>query len=154
MVFALFPLVSLPSQTAWLARAQLFAQPAFWPGVAVILMVIFSGPHLIGALVSGRIPGRLAEVIEWFKAIKFALWVRAYVRAVPVVGYLLATLVFTMLLTFRLDCRGWHWMLSAALFGVLVVVVFKSLLHLRIPEGDLYDYLPSGPFGTFMMSYL
>ncbi|MWD29407.1 tripartite tricarboxylate transporter TctB family protein [Aquicoccus sp. SCR17] len=153
-LFAIFLLLNLPTQAPWLPRVQTFAQPAFWPGVAVIAMVIFSFLHLLGAIVSERIPGRLAEVLEWFRALEFALWFMAYVWIVPVLGYLPATIAFTTLLSLRLGYRGWRWMLAAALFGTVVVLVFKGFLHVRIPAGDIYQYLPAGPARTFIMTYL
>ncbi|WP_121067249.1 tripartite tricarboxylate transporter TctB family protein [Chachezhania antarctica] len=153
-LFALFLLFNLPTQAPWLPRVKTFAQPAFWPGVAVIAMVVFSLLHLIGAMVSERIPGRMAEVLEWIKAVEYAIWFMAYVWLVPIIGYLPATLAFTILLTLRLGYRGWRWILAAAVFGTLVVVIFKGFLGVRIPAGEVYQSLPSGPFRTFVMTYL
>ncbi|WP_375175004.1 tripartite tricarboxylate transporter TctB family protein [Pseudooceanicola sp.] len=153
-LFAIFLLISLPSQAPWLPKVKTFAQPAFWPGVAVICMVLFSSLHLAGALFSERIPGRLAEVIEWIKAVEFAAWFMLYVWLVPILGYLPSTLAFTVLLTLRLGYRGWRWMLTAVLFGTLVVLIFKGFLNVRIPAGDIYQVLPAGPFRTFVMTYL
>ncbi|MAM61346.1 tripartite tricarboxylate transporter TctB family protein [Maritimibacter sp. UBA3975] len=154
LLFALFLLINLPTQAPWLENVKTFAQPAFWPGVAVIGMVVFSALHLFGAIVSERIPGRMAEVVEWIKALEFAAWFMAYVWLVPLLGYLPSTLVFTVLLTLRLGYRGWRWILGAAVFGTFVVLVFKGFLQVRIPAGEVYDYLPSGPFRTFVMTYL
>lgn len=154
LLFALFLLVNLPTQAPMVNNVGFFSQPAFWPGVAVISMVIFSALHLFGALVSERIPGRMEEVLAWFKATEFAAWFMAYVWIVPIMGYLPATLVFTVLLTLRLGYRGWRWLLAAAGFGLVVVLLFKGFLNVRIPAGEVYQYLPSGPVRSFFMTYL
>ena len=81
-LFSLFLLVNIPDQVVWVKRTKLFAQPAFWPTIAIGLMVIFSLFHLVGSLVSERIPGRLQEVLYWLRSIEFALWFMAYVAVV------------------------------------------------------------------------
>lgn len=154
VLFALFLALSLPYQTTWVARTKLFAQPAFWPAVAVGLMVAFSIMHLIGALVSERIPGRLQEVKEWLKATEFVFWFMGYVFLVPYLGYLPMTLAFTMLLTLRLGYRGTVWMGAAAALSVAVILLFKGLLQVKIPSGAIYEYLPAGALRTFVMTYL
>ena len=152
--FALFLAASLPFQVDWVDRTGLFAQPAFWPAVSIALMVLFSAMHLIGALVSERIPGRLAEVVQCVKALEYVAWFIAYVLAVPILGYLPATLLFAIVLTLRLGYRGWRWIGAAALFAVVVVVLFRGLLQVKIPAGALYDLLPPGALRSLFMSYL
>lgn len=152
--FALFLLASLPFQTDWVARTRLFAQPAFWPSVAVFAMVLFSGLHVIGALVSDRIPGRLAEVLHWLRALEYVGWFMAYVVLVPQLGYLPSTMLFTVALTLRAGYRGARWILAALVFALVVVVLFKGFLQVRIPAGALYDLLPPGAIRSFVMTYL
>ncbi len=153
LLFALFLASHIPDQTSWVPRTKLFAQPAFWPVVSIAIMVLFSGMHLIGAAVSEKIPGRFEEVLHWIKSIEYALWFIAYVLIVPVLGYLIATLLFTTTLTLRLGYRGWGWMVAAVGFGLVVVVLFKGFLHVKIPAGEIYGLLPEGALRTFMMTY-
>lgn len=152
--FALFLALCLPYQVTWVEGSGLFAQPAFWPTVAIGLMIVFSTLHMIGALVSERIPGRLQEVIQWIKAIEYGLWFMAYVFVVPELGYLPSTILFAVSLTFRLGYRGWKWSAMAALFAVVVVVLFKTFLHVKIPAGAAYDLLPPGGLRSFFLTYL
>lgn len=152
VLFALFLAASLPFQTTWVARTKLFAQPAFWPSVAVGLMVVFSIMHLVGALVSERIEGRLKEVFAWIKAIEFVGWFMVYVALVPVLGYLPTTIAFTTSLTLRLGYRGWKWMLGAVSVAIVTVVLFKGFLQVKIPAGAIYDHLPAGALRSFIMS--
>lgn len=152
-LFAIFLLVNLPFQTRWVDGTRLFAQPAFWPAVAVFAMVLFSSMHMIGALVSERIPGRFQEVLHWVRSVEYALWFMAYVALVPVLGYLLATLVFTVTLSYRLGYRSWRWMAAALVFGFVVVVVFRGFLQVKLPAGALYELLPPGGLRSVMMTY-
>ncbi|WP_172291919.1 tripartite tricarboxylate transporter TctB family protein [Pseudoruegeria sp. HB172150] len=154
-LFALFLLVNLPMQTTWVEkRTQLFAQPAFWPAISLVAMTFFAGLHLLGAVVSERIPGRLAEVLYWLRSLEYAAWFMAYVLLVPVIGYLLATILFCGTLSFRLGYRSPQWLLASTVFAVAVVVLFKSFLQVKIPAGAIYDALPPGAFRSFMMTYL
>jgi predicted ferric reductase len=152
--FALFLALNIPFQTSWVTRTGLFAQPAFWPAVAIAFMVMFSTMHMIGSLVSERIPGRMEEVLQWVKAAEYVLWFMAYVFLVPILGYLLATVIFTTSLTFRLGYRGWQWTGVAVLFAAVVVVLFRGLLHVKIPSGALYDLLPPGTLRSVFLTYL
>ncbi|WP_346894216.1 tripartite tricarboxylate transporter TctB family protein [uncultured Roseibium sp.] len=152
-LFSLFLLVNIPDQVVWVKRTKLFAQPVFWPTIAIGLMVIFSLFHLVGSLVSERIPGRLQEVLYWLRSIEFALWFMAYVAVVPLLGYLLSTILFCGLLSFRMGYRSLRWMVASTLFAVAVVILFKAFLQVKLPAGLIYEGLPDGLRG-FMMTYL
>lgn len=151
---ALTLLMLLPYETVWVKKTKLFAQPIFWPAVSVGIMVVFSGLHFFGALVSERIPGRWQEVLYWLRSLEFAAWFMAYVAVVPWLGYLFSTILFCTALAWRMGYRSLRWMLIAALFAVTVVLVFKGFLQVKIPSGAIYEFLPSGSFRTFVMTYL
>ena len=55
LLFSLFLALNLSSETTWVPNTKLFAQPAFWPYVAVYLMVAFSALHLGSTLVSVKL---------------------------------------------------------------------------------------------------
>jgi len=152
VVFSLFLFLNLDSQTTWVKRTKTVAQPAFWPTVAVCAMLLFSSLHLIGSLVSPRIRGRLAEVGFWLRSIEFALWFMLYVLLVPWLGYLPATILFTLSLSYRLGYRGARRLGGAVAVGVAIVVVFKSLLQVKVPGGQIYEALPDGA-RAFMLTY-
>lgn len=154
LLFALFLAINLPFQTTWVEKTKLFAQPTFWPTVSITFMVLFSGLHVIGALVSERIPGRFNEVLQWLKALEFPLWFLAYVMLVPKLGYLPSTVLFVSTLTLRLGYRGWRWMLTAMLLSVVIVVLFRGFLQVKIPAGAIYELLPQGAIRTLFLTYL
>lgn len=152
LVFSLFLAFNLSSETTWVANTKLFAQPAFWPYAAVIAMVLFSGLHLISSMVSPKLEGRWQEVGFWLRSVEFAGWFMIYVIVVPQLGYLPATMLFAVTLAYRLGYRGLKYLGSAALFGAVVVIVFKSLLQVKVPGGAVYEFLP-GALRSFFLTY-
>lgn len=146
IVFLLASVVLLSQiggQTKFSSSGQLFAQPRFWPGVAVLGMVIFGLGHLLKELRQARSLEPF-EVRLWLSAVEYAVWFMAYVWSVPIIGYLLATVVFTVSLAFRQGYRGHRMLLLACLLGFVIVLVFKTGLAVKIPGGELYEYLPDG----------
>ena len=142
-----------PEQTRWVAKTSFFAQPRFWPAVGLITMVVLGGLHL------ARLPWRRfrradwIEARKWATALEFAAWFMGYVLAVPVVGYLPTTVVFVPLLARRLGYRSARMMLAGIVFAVATVVVFKSLLAVKIPGGMVYEYLPGAIRSFFILNF-
>lgn len=152
LLFSLFLLSRLGTQTQWIEGSKLFAQPAFWPAISLVGMSVFALLHFLGSWWSPRIDGRWQEVGFWLRSLEYAGWFLLYVWLTPIIGYLLATLLFTVLLALRVGYRQWRMLLLAALCGLAIVVLFKSLLAVRIPGGALYEYLPDG-LRSFMLLY-
>jgi len=144
LVFSVFLLSQLLEQTAWRAGDKLFAQPRFWPAVGLLGMVAFATLHLMGSLLSERIEGRWKEVLLWLSAFEYAAWFVAYAVAVPLAGYLPATVLFAVLLTLRVGYRSALMLGSAALAAVLIVLLFKTFLKVNLPAGQIYETLPDG----------
>lgn len=153
LIFALFLLWNLFAETTWLAKKSLFAQPRFWPAVGVIGMAIFGVFHLIGSFCSPRIPGRWTEVWLWVRALEYAAWFLAYVLTVPLLGYLPSTVLFAVILALRVGYRGARPLIAAAAASAAIVILFRTLLQVKIPGGAAYDYLPEG-LRVFMLTYL
>jgi hypothetical protein len=143
---ALLLLSQLGAETKFSAKGQLVAQPAFWPAIGVIGMVLFGGFHLLTTYLHRQRadgpPGDFPEVGVWLRSLEYLAWFMVYVFAVPVIGYLPATLLFTVALAFRVGYRSPGQLGLVALTGLGIVLVFKSLLAVKIPGGAIYDYLP------------
>ncbi|MEP1209817.1 MAG: tripartite tricarboxylate transporter TctB family protein [Rhizobiaceae bacterium] len=152
---ALFLLSQSGSQVTWSSSKALVNQPGFWPVMAIVGMVIFGTGELFVSVrrfrheAEGAIP---TELFHWLRAIEYAAWFLIYVTIVPIVGYLPTTIVFCVLLTWRLGYRTRNQLLAGALTGLAVVVVFKSFLSVKIPGGQSYEYLPDG-LRNFMILY-
>lgn len=140
-LFSAFLLTQLGEQAKFSARGKFFAQPAVWPGIGVIGMTVFGGLHLLTRF-KHRVGGTGAEVILWLRALEYVAWFMVYVLAVPQLGYLPCTVVFTVLLALRMGYRKPSTLMWAGLSGVIIVVVFKSLLKVKIPGGAVYEVLP------------
>ncbi len=152
LMFSLVLMWSLPGQNTWVSNTKLFAQPAFWPYAAVCTMVFFGILHVISALCSPALPGRWAEMWIWVKSVEYAGWFMAYVLTVPQLGYLPSTVLFTVILTFRLGYRTAKMLLAAAAFGCAVVLIFKTCLQVKVPGGAIYELLPP-EMRSFMLTY-
>ena len=114
--------------------------------------MFFSVLHFLSSYISPKLDGRLQEIGFWLKSVEYAGWFMLYVFAVPLLGYLPATVLFAVSLTFRLGYREWKFLGAAALFGVLVVVVFKTFLQVKVPGGAAYELLPE-TMRAFMLTY-
>ena len=153
LAFSVVLLTQLGDQTRWVARKSLFVQPRFWPSVAVIGMVVFGALHLIGSLWSPRIMGRLKELWLWTRSLEYVAWFLIYVTLVPITGYLPTTLAFSVLLALRVGYRDRKTLLAAAGAGFAIVILFRTLLQVKIPGGAIYEYLPDG-MRAFMLTYM
>lgn len=142
LLFSLALLSQLGEQTVWKKGTKLFAQPSFWPAVSLTSMTLFAAFHWLGSVVSPRLDGRWAEVWFWLRSLEFVAWFLIYVSLVPVLGYLLATALFAVLLGFRLGYRSLAWVAISAGSGVAIVVIFKTFLQVKVPGGLIYEYLP------------
>jgi hypothetical protein len=143
---ALFLLSQIGTETTWVAHQPFVRQPAFWPVVSIVGMTAFGGFELWSTVRALRGRGGAAigpEIGLWLRAIEYLAWFMAYVWVVPVAGYLPTTMVFCPLLGWRLGYRRPRALLAAVATGIVTVVVFKTLLGVKIPGGLVYDYLPA-----------
>ena len=69
------------------------------------------------------------------------------------IGFLLATLVFSVAMTWAVGYRAPKYLWSAAALAIGVVVLFKSLLSIKIPGGAIYEFAP-GALRNFLILYL
>ncbi|PSL17882.1 tripartite tricarboxylate transporter TctB family protein [Shimia abyssi] len=149
-VVALLLLSQIGEQTKWVKKTKFFAQPRFWPAVGLVGMVVFGGLHL------WKLPRRKferADYVEWriwLVAIEWVGWFLLYVLLVPVIGYLPVTMIFMPILIWRLGYRDKRMVLISSMFGLGVVLLFKSFLEVKIPGALLYEYLP-GSLRTFFI---
>ncbi len=152
VVLSLLLLVLIGQQTQWVAKTKLYAQPRFWPAVALVGMAAFAALHLWRLHRRRSTAEDWREARTWLRPFEFALWFMAYVWAVPIVGFLPASLIFAPALSWRMGYRGPRMLWTAAAFGAAVVVVFKSLLAVKIPGGLVYELLPGALRSFFIVN--
>jgi Tripartite tricarboxylate transporter TctB family len=141
MVIALGLLASVPWQTTWLPGKGLASQPRFWPTLSLSGVVLFGLLNAASRIRVTRTPGRWQEAMAWLKSLEYIGWYMLYVAAIPVLGYLSATIAFCTGMAYRLGYRG-RPVLIAALFGLAVVLFFKTGMNVKIPSGAIYHLAP------------
>lgn len=152
MVVALALLSVIFWQTSWLPGKRLAAQPRFWPAISLVGVVVFGLLNAMARLRFKRTPGRWKEAGAWAASLEYIGWYLLYVWAIPVIGYLLATIAFCAGLALRLGYRG-RTIGFAVLFGICVVLFFKTIMNVKIPGGALYEYAPEA-LRYFLLRYL
>lgn len=146
-------LALLGQETTWAKGTELVAQPAFWPAIGVIGMVMFTFLHLM------HLPRRRFRRVDWLEGrlwltvFEFAGWFLGYVFIVPLAGYLPTTLVFLPLLLWRMGYRDRRLIGVGIVFGLAVVLLFKSFLQVRIPGGAVYEWLPGALRSFFILNF-
>ena len=145
-------LSQIADQTAYRAGSKLVAQPRFWPAVSLSGMCFFASLHLIGSVFSERINGRWKEVLLWVSALEFAAWFIAYAYVVPIIGYLPATILVSILLVARAGYRNRRVFISALGMAFVIVLLFKTFLQVKLPAGRIYEVLPDG-IRQIMLTY-
>ena len=115
-------------------------------------MVIFAAFHLLGSALSERISGRWQEVALWLSSLEYAAWFIAYAGVVPYAGYLPTTVIFAVALAVRAGYRKTSTLVIAAIAAVVVVLLFKTLLQVKLPAGQIYESLPDG-LRQIMLTY-
>lgn len=134
-------LAALPWQTTWLDGRDLAAQPRLWPALSLGGVILFAAMHFALRLQAARTPGRWREGLAWLLSLEYIAYYMVYVWAIPVIGYLLATICFCIGLTYRVGYRG-NALWVALLFALFVVLTFKTGFNVKIPAGAIYEYAP------------
>ena len=142
-------LAQMDEQTKWLKGAALLVQPRFWPGLCLAGFAFFALCHFISTWTRHRQSRQYSflppdELANWARPTEYALYFMAYVFLVPQLGYLPTTLLALPALVFRLGYRSPSKLMASILVGLCTVVVFKTLLQVRIPGGRWYEFLPDG----------
>lgn len=141
MMIALVLLAAVPWQTTWLPGKNLAAQPRLWPTLSLSAIVLFGLLNGLSRLKAERTPGTWREALIWVRALEFIGWYMVYVIAIPVIGYLAATIAFCTCLALRMGYRGRTVWIAGA-FGLFVVLFFKTAMNVKIPAGAIYDFAP------------
>lgn len=151
-VFSIVLVLYLGDQTKFSDKGKFFAQPRVWPAIGVVGMAIFSALHVLQKYRASA-PGGVAEAAFWLRGLEYVAWFMVYVTIVPVIGYLPATILFTVALALRLGYRKPTTLLAAAGTGLAIVLVFKTFLSVKIPGGAVYEYLPAGVRNFMILNF-
>ncbi len=153
LLAALILLSQIGTETSWVKGTKFFAQPRFWPAVSLIGMTVFASLYFLRSILSRRTENDLEEIVLWIKSLEYTLWFMAYVVIVPIIGYLLSTLIFVYALSLRTGYRERTILIMSGVTAVAIVVVFKGFLSVKIPGGQLYEIFPAA-IRNFLILYL
>ena len=85
------------------------------------------------------------EIGQWLRACEFIAYFILYTLSVPILGYLVSTVLMGGFLTARLGYRGWRWAAIALASSLAIVVLFRSVLQIKTPVNIwLYNQMPDG----------
>ena len=155
-VLALFLLASLPFQTTYFANFAWFKQPRLWPAIAIVGMLVAGAGHLLRLRKFQEPANALAfsqDLRLLIAGFEFVAWFILYVYLVGWLGYLPSSLLFAWFITWRIGHRRARSYVYAAVLAIAIVLIFKGFLQVKIPGGELYDYLPAST-QRFAKSYL
>ena len=93
------------------------------------------------------------ELTKYVAALEYVGYFIGYTLIVPILGYLVSTLLLGTFLTWRLGYRSRRWMLIGFAASFAVVIAFRTLLQIKTPLNIwLYDQLPDAS-RNFMLTY-
>lgn len=145
LLVAVILLLFADTELRWKKGAAFHLQPGFWSVLALAGMAGFALAQL------AMPPWRWARQVyfdfgawlrDWFGPVEYMAWFLLYVYLVPRLGYLPSTLLVFPLLVLRAGYRGWRYVGLAWIVGIVIVVLFKSLLQVKIPGGEIYGLFP------------
>ena len=93
------------------------------------------------------------ELTKYVAALEFVAYFIGYTVIVPILGYLLSTLILGTFLTWRLGYRGPRWVLTGFVSAFAVVLAFRTFLQIKTPlDIWLYNQLPDAQ-RALMLTY-
>lgn len=134
-------------QIKYFSSKPFFKQPGLWTSIGLVGMVLSGILYTVTLWIrKSRLPQKKQPLFDelwvWIRSVEYLIWFMAYVLAVPWAGYLISTIVLGVLLTFRLGYTEHQFYTAIVATAVAIVVIFKSLLLVKIPGGAIYDFFP------------
>ena len=93
------------------------------------------------------------ELTKYVAALEYVVYFIGYTLIVPILGYLVSTLILGTFLTWRLGYRTRRWLMIGFGASFAIVVAFRTFLQIKTPVSIwLYDQLPVA-MRAFMLTY-
>ena len=127
-----------------------WTQPFFMPTLSLLIVavmaIILSTQHFRArrsTAVRESMRGSLRiELLQWLKPLEFFVYYVLYIWLLGMIGYFLSSLVFILLLSWRVGLRSPKWMVTAFLFAVMLIALFRWGLGVWVPQAELYELFP------------
>ena len=167
LIFVLFLLINFNVESGWENRdlsqkrvGKILKQQWLGPLICMFILVPATILNFYQSIIQMNknklllIPNRVNyEISQWLKSIEFIFYFLIYTNSVAILGYLLSTLIFAVLMTYRLGYRSKKWMLTSTISAFVIVIIFRSVLQIKTPVNIwLYKFLPSS-VEVFMKIY-
>jgi len=134
-----------PADQGW------WTQPAFMPRLSLILIAL-TATYLCFQHFRANRSNKLeetkgettlkSELIQWIKPLEYFIYYIGYIWLLDLIGYFLSSLIFILLLAWRVGLRSPRWMLAGFLFAVSLVAAFRWALGVWVPPAELYELFP------------
>lgn len=129
-----------------------WTRPAFFPGVALGLLVVSNVITVWRDVADLRAdPPTAAERAEarvrflrWLQPFEFLAYYGAYIWFIQHIGYFPSTLAFVMLLLWRVGLTAPKWLLAGFGLSLFMIGVFRAGLGVWMPAPEFYDAFPDG----------
>ena len=157
VVISVFLLSQIGEQTKWVNGVETMMQPRIWPLMSLIGMVIFGLGYLFYSFKALRKQTNsklfeTQELINWAKPVEYACYFLVYVYLVPIIGYLLASILLFIFLCLRTGYWQPRMLLIGVVIALLIVLLFKTFLQVKIPGGQIYEWFPDN-IRNFLITY-
>ena len=133
-----------PAEQGW------WTQPAFMPRIS-LLLIASTATYLCfqhfrtlrnGSTTEPAGTSLKNELIQWIKPLEFFIYYIGYIYLLDLIGYFLSSLIFILLLAWRVGLRSPRWMLTGFLFAIVLVAAFRWALGVWVPQAELYALFP------------
>ncbi|MFM2282489.1 MAG: hypothetical protein RLZZ444_4720 [Pseudomonadota bacterium] len=142
LALALLPLATVPGkrQLGWIQ------EPWSWPFIVLIFALIGGGGLVLEFFALRGRPGFSVKAREAFsgmgRSLQYALAFLAYLGAVTLIGFTLASIIFMQVLYFMSGLRSMKWRLIGLAVTVAIVLAFRIGLGIWFPLPPLMALFP------------
>jgi len=143
-----------------LRLGDLLSQPWLAPLLCLLILLPAAISNLRASIKNYRWRQRFLQPIDvsyeleqWVRAVEFVGWSIAYALLIPILGFLVSSVVFGVLLPWRMGYRSVKWQCICLLISVGIVLIFRTGLHIETSVNIwLYKFLPT-PLQGFLLTW-
>lgn len=163
-LISLVLLCFVPSQATWVSTTHgWFTQPMLGSLLGLSILCLFSLFRVIQSLKDfsntpiGRGENTVEAIFDALDGFRTALVASVlffvYIKLLDVIGFMIATTAFTITLLWMSRLLNRTWFISALLTVTALIIIFRFVLHIWLPDVWLYSLLPDA-MADFANQYL
>lgn len=141
IVFGIGIAVMIPSQVPQTAT-NLAMGPGFFPTFAAALMILVNGLSLVMNYMhyaKDKAKGVKEELVQktasndQIRVLIVLAIIAVYIFFMPIIGYIISTLLVVNILLFILKVRKWYHYVLVSAFTLVIYYVFHNILYVMLP---------------------